>query len=77
MVRSDAVATNLNSVEDKGRDSRYGSIATDAYAAGVASGPKWPKSGLRGPSKNGIFARAPSRETCPSKRGFASLTLIT
>jgi hypothetical protein len=30
-----------------------GSIATDAYAAGVASGPKWPKSGLRGPSKNG------------------------
>ena len=31
----------------------FGSIATDAYAAGVAPGPKWPKSGLRGPSKNG------------------------
>jgi hypothetical protein len=30
------------------RDVRFGSIATDAFAADVTSGPKWPKSGLSG-----------------------------
>jgi hypothetical protein len=43
---------------------RIGLFATDACAAGVASGPKQSKSGTKGGTLK--HHRAPSSETCPS-----------
>ena len=54
-----------------------GSIATEAYTAGVVSGPKSSKCGPRsGTVKRYIRSRTPSSETCRFQRSFRLLTLM-